>query len=220
MKIEYTKENLENVIKDSNSLRQVLLKFNRNQSSRSYDVLNKKIDELSIDISHFLSNSERAKLMFEQGLLFKRNEGEMFISGSSVNRSVIKKRLITEKLLDYKCFNCGNEGEWMDKPMVLILDHKNGVNNDNRIENLRFVCPNCNSQLETHCKGSKVFKPIKPKIDKRKLNHDRVETRKVEWPSKNVLIDLLKNMTYIAIGEKYGVSDNAVRKWCKKYEIL
>lgn len=38
----------------------------------------------------------------------------------------------------------------MGKPLVLILDHKNGVNNDNRLENLRFVCSNCDSQLETY----------------------------------------------------------------------
>lgn len=109
----------------------------------------------------------------------------------------------------------------MGEKVVLILDHINGINNDNRLENLRFACPNCNSQLKTHCQGSKVFFKEISKIDKRKIKHDRFETRKVEWPSKEELSELLNNkISYTKIGLKYGVSDNAVRKWCKKYEII
>jgi transposase-like protein len=65
-----------------------------------------------------------------------------------------------------------------------------------------------------------VFKTKEPKLDKRTLKHDRVESRKIEWPTKEFLIELLKNMSYVSIGKKYGVSDNAVRKWSKKYEII
>ncbi len=45
--------------------------------------------------------------------------------------------------------------EWDGKLLKLILDHSNGVNSDNRPENLRFLCPNCNAQLETHGGGNK-----------------------------------------------------------------
>lgn len=67
------------------------------------------------------------------------------------SRCQLKKRLIRENLIEYKCVgeDCGNTGEWLGKPISLELDHINGVNNDNRIENLRFLCPNCHSQTPT-----------------------------------------------------------------------
>lgn len=65
------------------------------------------------------------------------------------NRTALKKRLVDEKILPYRCAICGNEGEWNSYPLVLQLDHINGINNDNRIENLRFLCPNCHSQTTT-----------------------------------------------------------------------
>ena len=220
MKIEYTKENLEDVVKNSNTYRQVLLAFNRNQSSGSYKCLKDKLKEFDINTEHFLTPSEHTKLMYVEGNLNKKNNLDIFVENSSTSRSCVKKRIIDENLIDYKCFKCGNKGEWMGEKITLILDHKNGVNNDNRLENLRFACPNCNSTLETHCQGSKVFKIKEPKLDKRTLKHDRVESRKVEWPAKEVLMELLKNMSYVSIGKKYGVSDNAVRKWSKKYGII
>lgn len=62
-----------------------------------------------------------------------------------------KKRLVKEGLLKERCYECGIGPEWNDRPMILVLDHINGVRNDNRIENLRFLCPNCNSQTDTFC---------------------------------------------------------------------
>ena len=80
----------------------------------------------------------------------RRTNEEVFVENSDYARHHIKRRIIEESLIPYQCFNCGNIGEWMDKPLPLILDHINGVNNDNRIENLRFACSNCDSQLETY----------------------------------------------------------------------
>lgn len=101
---------------------------------------------------------------YEAGLLKyvksnKRLDADVFIENSDYARHHIKKRIIEQEMIPYECFNCGNKGEWMGKPLPLILDHKNGVNNDNRIENLRFACSNCDSQLPTYKnrRGSKGY---------------------------------------------------------------
>ena len=63
----------------------------------------------------------------------------------------IKKTIIRDKLLPYECEMCGNTGEYLGKPLSLHLDHINGKNKDHRLENLRFLCPNCHSQTDTYC---------------------------------------------------------------------
>lgn len=79
-----------------------------------------------------------------------KTDEEVFIEHSTYARHNLKKRIIKDKLIDYKCACCGTEAIWQGKPMPLILDHINGVHNDNRLENLRFVCSNCDSQLDTY----------------------------------------------------------------------
>ena len=74
----------------------------------------------------------------------------VFVSNSTFPRHRLKERIIKGKLIEYKCHICNINAYWNNKPMPLILDHKNGKNNDNRLENLRFVCSNCDSQLPTY----------------------------------------------------------------------
>ena len=71
------------------------------------------------------------------------------------NISRLKIRLINEGRLEYKCACCGNIGEWQGQKLTLQLDHINGKNNDHRIENLRFLCPNCHSITETYAGKNK-----------------------------------------------------------------
>lgn len=73
----------------------------------------------------------------------------MFTENSHIDRSSIKYRLIKRKLIPYKCEICGLEHNWNNQEIVLVLDHKNGISNDHRLDNLRFLCPNCNSQQST-----------------------------------------------------------------------
>jgi len=69
---------------------------------------------------------------------------------SNKTRSKIRTEIIKNELLPYKCNECGIS-EWKGKSLSLHLDHTNGINNDNRIDNLRFLCPNCHSQTDTYC---------------------------------------------------------------------
>jgi 5-methylcytosine-specific restriction endonuclease McrA len=65
------------------------------------------------------------------------------------SRASIRKIIIKENLIEYKCSEC-NIQTWNNKSLSLHLDHINGMNSDNRLENLRFLCPNCHSQTETY----------------------------------------------------------------------
>lgn len=85
---------------------------------------------------------------------------EILTKDSGYSRSRLKERLVEEGLKEYKCECCGLT-EWMGKPISLQLHHINGINNDNRLENLQLLCPNCHSQTEnfaTKGKGTAIIR--------------------------------------------------------------
>lgn len=95
-------------------------------------------------------NKIATQKLIERNALRRFSNDQCFVENSTYPRHRLKERIIKQSLIDYCCKICNNNGTWMDKPMPLILDHINGINNDNRLENLRFVCSNCDSQLPTY----------------------------------------------------------------------
>lgn len=78
---------------------------------------------------------------------------DVLVENSSYARCLVKKRIIEAGLLDHTtCAECGQKDIWNGKTLVMHLDHTNGVNNDHRLENLRFLCPNCHTQTPTYCR--------------------------------------------------------------------
>ena len=109
----------------------------------SSDILKRRIKELGCSIEHFgkKPNSNSSKYSLD----------EILVENSSyTNIARLKIRLVAENKLEYKCAFCGNTGEWYGQKLVLQLDHINGINNDHRIDNLRFLCPNCHSITDTY----------------------------------------------------------------------
>ena len=108
--------------------------------------LKKYLDDLGIDYSRFL---QKNIVRFSH----PKNELKNILvkDCTYTNMARLKKRVLREGLLGYVCSMCGIK-EWNGKPLVLQLDHINGDNRDNRIENLRLLCPNCHSQTETFCR--------------------------------------------------------------------
>lgn len=224
----WTKETLGNAIKSSVSFAEALRKLGLKPLGANYSTIKKYIKEWNIDISHILGQAhllgkKRVNVNFHPIPIEK-----VLVENCPYSRKSLKKRLQENNVLQNKCSICGIGPEWNNKKLVLILDHINGVNNDNRIENLRLVCPNCNSQLSTFCgrknkgNGKKyVCKECGKSIYK---GSDRcqfcsfIHKRKVERPSYEQLMEDIKNMPITKIGEKYGVSDNTIRKWKKRYE--
>ena len=155
---------------------------------------------------------------------------------SIFNTTNLKYRLYDEGLKERICEKCGQDEIWNNEKISLILDHINGVNTDNRLENLRIVCPNCNTTLPTHGgknkNNSKYLKAIDNNvvknycscgkiIDKKAVkckNCDMYKQRKVKRPEYSILVKEIKELGYLGTGRKYGVSDNAIRKWKKFYE--
>ena len=70
-------------------------------------------------------------------------------------RASVRKVVLKENLVKYECSLCGLKNEWNGMKISLHLDHINGKNGDNRIENLRFLCPNCHSQTKTYAGRNK-----------------------------------------------------------------
>jgi hypothetical protein len=166
---------------------------------------------------------------------------EVLVENSLYPRGKLKARLLRAGIKQPICELCGQGNVWKDRTMSLILDHINGVSDDNRLENLRIVCPNCNATLDTHCgrnvprqrtcPGCKQLFVPTHMLHRYCSQHcwgtvaatlyrgtTHLNIRKVERPSHEQLMDDVKSMSFVAIGRKYGVSDNAVRKWIRWYE--
>lgn len=145
----YTDEDLIEAVKTSFSIRQVLQKLGKSlQGGGSYGQIQKDFIRLNLDTSHFLGKGYLKGKTHNRG---KKIELVTILVENSTYacNSTLKRRLIKENKLENICQICNSKPEWNNKPLVLIFDHINGNNRDNRLENLRLICPNCNSQLDT-----------------------------------------------------------------------
>ena len=103
------------------------------------------------------------------------SDKDLYIKDSTTVRSVVRRRILYDKLIPYTCAICSSEPLWKDLPMSLILDHINGINNDHRLENLRFLCPNCNHQQPTYAGRNKKRKEDNLCIDCKTKIHKNSE---------------------------------------------
>lgn len=87
----------------------------------------------------------------------KLPDEEVFIENATIARQHVKRRIIEHNIIDYVCSECGQDSIWNGKELKLQLDHINGINNDHRVENLRFLCPNCHTQQETYAAKNITF---------------------------------------------------------------
>ena len=166
---------------------------------------------------------------------------QILVENSTYHRNHLKRRLYDAGLKMRRCELCGQDEHWHGREMALILDHINGIPTDNRPENLQIVCANCAATLDTHC-GRKNRRDRKPRscvrcgaefipkyvthrycsracgVHGKGPRQPRPERRKVERPSYEQLMADVASMSFVAIGRKYGVSDNAIRKWIRWYE--
>lgn len=215
-------ENFTNLIKNSVSRTEVLNKLEMRVSGSSVKILNKRIEKENLDISHFKVGGYFCKNR-------KFSNDELFIVRTDRNHpQMVRNRILKDKIFDYRCSECKIK-KWKNKDIILELDHINGNRYDNRLENLRFLCPNCHSQTETFCGKYKKKKPIKICSCGNKINKfskldicgscAKLKKQKYKKPTKEELKGDIWNYTKEELKIKYNCTFKTLKKWINEYGI-
>lgn len=223
-------KDLQLILNRSSSKVEVLQHIGLNPHSGNHRTLTKRLTEDKFDLTNLHKNQKQ-----KCSILGKKRRlpySKIFKSNSNVNRNIVKNRIIKDNLLIYECYICKNNGSWLNKRLSLQLEHLNGISNDNRIENLRFLCPNCHSQTETYA-GKKLKKPKKICPDCKTKNILYTSTKCVGCTAKNKgnitrkfnltkkeIKKLLTQYNMYQISKMYNVSFTTVKKYCKRYGCI
>ncbi|MEO6496302.1 MAG: hypothetical protein ABIO51_02340, partial [Solirubrobacteraceae bacterium] len=190
-------------------------------------MLKKHAANWAIPTDHFLPNGRPPRA--------RRPLEELLVEKSPVRGTKLKERLYAAGLMERACALCHQGELWNGNRMALILDHINGVNDDNRLENLRVVCANCNATLETHCgRNTRVVRDprdcarcgesFEPRSATQRYcsRHcgNRHATRsggrtKTERPPLDELLAGATTVGYESLGRRYGVSGTTIRNWVR-----
>lgn len=226
----FTIELFSEITKKCTSYGQLLVALNLSDSKINRSLIKSYIKDNDIDISHFTFTENYTRVV-------KTLKLEDLCENSERDRVSVKRFIITNNLLDHtKCKICSLNNEWNGKKLTLQLDHINGINNDHRLENLRFVCPNCHSQTSTYsnkrghnfsvhrnpqiknicsCGGSKNRQA---KLCKSCSN--QVPRSKKFYASKEELENLLDLHSMTEIGKIFNVSSTAIKRRCKNLQVV
>lgn len=143
---------LEKAAKESLSAAETCRKLNLPDKSGTISRIKKFLIEKNVDLSHWTGQLwSKGKTSLDDPRLRKEKSIEnVFTENSNASSSYVRSLILKKNLLEYKCQICSMNPEWNGKQLNLQLDHINGVRTDQRLNNLRWLCPNCHTQTETY----------------------------------------------------------------------
>jgi len=148
MKNRWNKNILSKIVKESFSVREVIKKMGLIPAGGNYVQTKKYIALFELNTKHFKGKAWNKGL--KRSDIFYYSLEQVLVKDSSYQSCKLKKRLFSNNIKKQKCEKCGWAKKSKDGRLPLELDHINGDNRDNRIENLRILCPNCHSLEPTH----------------------------------------------------------------------
>lgn len=141
----YSVEKLQEIVSNSRNLQEVLKKLGYSSvSGANRKTVQSRLDKYNISTDHFSKGVSNG---------IKRTPENVFVKDSDATQAVLRRLYIKGNYTPYVCSICGQEPFWNGKDLSLTLDHIDGDNTNDVLENLRWVCPNCDRQLDTF--GSK-----------------------------------------------------------------
>lgn len=237
----YSKIEIEEVIQKYNTWRDVLTELGAyDKHNKMVPTLKRKLEELNIDYSNIDLTPIRKKAGHCRNKYTKFLDEEVFRKNNGLGVYTVRRRFkeCSEK---YVCAICEMLPIWQGKDLVLTMDHIDGDTDNNELNNLRWVCPNCDRQLSTYAGKNKkrVYNLPLVQLEDKKCGKNlcsicntekdaksnlcfkcsKIEMRKVDRPSRETLKEEIRKTSFTSLGKKYGVTDNAIRKWCFYYNL-
>lgn len=236
----YSSEELQQFLDESNSYREVLTKIGLGLRGKNTDTLKKVIKEFGLDETKL--NINRHKMYqdcaYKTHFKTKKSLEEILQKNTKFQGTKLLERLFDSGLKQKVCEECGIT-EWNNKPITLQIHHKDGDITNNELTNLGVLCPNCHSQTDNYAgkatKGKRRSNTKSKSIRKRELcpicnNNYKVlsakccidcykTTRRQNFPPKKDLEELVNKYPLYKVCKYYNVSDKTIAKWCKYYNI-
>ncbi len=144
----WTVSQLRKAVKKSRSIRQILHKLGLREAGGNYAQIKKYLHFYNIDISHLKGRgwNKGMKIPFHPKIPLEK----ILVRNSNYQSYKLKARLFRNRIKKRACEICGWAEKSLDGRIPLELDHINGNSRDNRLKNLRILCPNCHSLQPTH----------------------------------------------------------------------